>query len=107
MLAAAPDNMEEEEEIDLLVNVDEQEEMDTTDDEVGKIDSLAVDYATRHNMIASEVPRSWLYSCLASFFSSTCLVLSRVPARLVLAYMLELVLTLLCRAGSGHSATKP
>ena len=92
MVAAAPDDMEEEEEIDLLVNVDEQEEMDTTDDEVGKRDSLAVDYATRHNMIASEVPRSCLYSCLASFFSSTCLVLSRVPARLVLAYMLELVL---------------
>ena len=58
VVAAAPDDMEEEEEIDLLVNVDEQEEMETTDDEVGKIDSLAVDYATRHNMIASEVPRS-------------------------------------------------
>ena len=88
----APEDMEEEEEFDLLVNVDEQEEneeMDDTDDEVGKIDILAVDYATRHNM------SSCLYSCLASFFSST---RSRVHAR-----TRSHVLTLLCRAGSGHS----
>ena len=54
----APEDMEEEEEFDLLVNVDEQEEneeMDDTDDEVGKIDILAVDYATRHNTAASKV----------------------------------------------------
>ena len=43
-------------------------------------------------MIASKVPLLYWYSLLASFFSSTCLVLSRVPARLVLAFLLELVL---------------
>jgi len=39
-----------------------------------------IDYATRRNIDVSEVPCSHSYSCLASFFSSTCLVLSRVPA---------------------------